>query len=316
MPLDLTVIAAVPEAVPGTRQAPSLTTNAMRTFNFNPVPIQSNQVRRAIDVPYPGRRPSLKTAIHSRVPFSVELAGAGTATGVPFWAPLLRGCLFGAPVVGASDVTLPLDSAGDGGALSIDWWKDNARQQVFGARGNAVLDFTEKQLPSMALDYLGLIVAGVPVQANAPGAVTLPTDVQPVEVNLANTAIVLDGFTLGCRSFSLDLGMKTTLYSTTGSRSIIFDKAEDGDRRSAGGTLVAELPDPSVKNYFADVLAGTARSFSLTHGTVAGNIIEITSSRFVPEDITFSVESNRLFMNMPFSLVPSAAGNEFTLKTK
>lgn len=317
MPLDTTIIAAVPETVAGTRQAPSLATNALTVFGFNPVPIQSSEVRRAIDVPYAGRRPSLKTGVHSRVPFSVELSGAGAAAGVPFWAPLLRGCMFGASVPnGAIDCAHPLTSVGDGGALSIDWWKDNARQQLFCGRGNAVFDFTEKQLPGLAFDLLALIVAGVPVQANTAGAVTLPTYPAPVEVNLANTAITLDGFTLGCRSFSLDLGMKTTLYSTTGSRSIIFDKAEDGDRRSAGGTLVAELPDPSVKNYFADVLAGTARTFTLTHGTVAGNIIEISSSVFVPTDITFSVESNRLFMNMPFSLVPTAAGNDFALKTK
>lgn len=316
MPLDITVLAAVPETVPGTRQTPSLASNALTAFNYAPVPIQSSDVRRSIDLPFPGRRPALKTGVHSRQPFSVELSGAGTAQGVPFWAPLLRGCMFSASVPnGIINCGHPLNSVGDGGSLSIDGWKDNSRQQLFGARGNAVFDFTEKALPRIDFDFLALIVPGVPVQANTPGAVTLPTYPAPVEVNLANTAVILDGFTLGCRSFSLDLGMKTTLYSTTGSRQIIFDKAEDGDRRSVGGTLVAELPDLATKNYFADVLAGTARSFSINHGTVAGNIINIASTVFVPRDITFSVESNRVFMNMPFAMVPSAANNDFTLTT-
>lgn len=316
MPLDTTVLAAVPETVPGTRQAPSLTTNALVSFNYNPVPMQANEVRRSIDLPFPGRRPALKTGVIARHPFSVELSGAGTANAVPFWAPLLRGCMFGASVPnGVINCGHPLSSVGDGGALSLDGWKDNIRHQAFGMRGNAVFDFTEKALPRIDFDFLGLIVTGPPATANTPGAVTLPTYPSPVEVNLANTAIVLDGFTLGCRSFSLDLGMKTTLYSTTGSRSIIFDKAEDGDRRSAGGTLVAELPDPTAKTYFADILAGTPRAFSLTHGITAGNIITIASSVFVPLDITYSVENNRIFMNMPFALVPSAANNDFTLTT-
>lgn len=316
MPLDLNVLAAVPETVPGTRQAPSLASNALVAFNYAPVPIQSGEVRRAIDLPFPGRRPALKTGVLARHPFSVELSGAGTAAGVPFWAPLLRGCMFGASVPNASiNCAHPLNSVGDGGALSFDGWKDNVRMQAFGMRGNAVFDFTEKALPRIDFDYLGLIVPGAPATANTPGAVTLPTYPAPVEVNLANTAVILDGFTLGCRSFSLDLGMKTTLYSTTGSRSIIFDKAEDGDRRSAGGTLVAELPDPTAKSYFADVLAGTARSFSVAHGTVAGNIITIASSVFVPLDITFSVDANRILMTMPFALVPTAANNDFTLVT-
>lgn len=315
MPLDINVLAAVPETVSGTRQVPSLVTNALIGFNYNPVPIQSGEVRRAIDLPFPGRRPALKTGVIARHPFSVELSGAGTAAGVPFWAPLLRGCMFGVSVPNASiNCAHPLNSVGDGGSLSFDSWKDNIAMKAFGMRGNAVFDFTEKALPRIDFDYLGLI-QGTPVTAAAPGAVTLPTYPAPVEVNLANTAVILDGFTLGCRSFSLDLGMKTALYSTTGSRGIIFDKAEDGDRRSAGGTLVAELPDPATKNYFADVLAGTPRAFSLAHGTVAGNIITIASSVFVPLDITFSVDANRILMTMPFALVPTAANNDFTLVT-
>lgn len=316
MPLDLTVLAALAETVPGTRVNPVLSTDAFTSFGYNPTPIQAGDVRRAIDLPFPGRRPAMRTGVHQRHAFSVELSGAGTATGTPFWARLLRGCMFTAPTVGASDVTLPLDSTGDGGALSIDGWKDNVRHRVFGARGNAVFEFVEKQLPRINFDFLGLIHGGTPADASAPGAVTLPSYPAPIEVNNTNTAIILDGFTLAARSFTLDLGMKTSLYSTTGSRAIIFDKDEEGDRRSVGGTLVAELPDPAAKSYFADVQAGTVRTFSLTHGTSAGNIIELTSTRFVPRDITYTTESNRIFMNMPFDLVPNAAGNDFTLKTR
>ena len=316
MPLDTTVLGIVPEVTPGTYLAPVLSTDALVTFGYNIVPIQSEEVRRAIDLGFPGRRPSTKTGVHARHTFSVELAGAGTATGVPFWAKILRGCLFGVAVPGASSVSIPLASNGDGGSLSISGWKDQERFRARMGRGNAVFTFTEKQLPRIDFDLLGLIEGAGPSDASAPGAVTLPTYPNPVEVNLANTVIQVDSYTLGMREFSLDLGMRTELYSTTGSRAIIFGKDESGDRRSPSFRLRAELPGAAAKDYFAPTLAGTPLSFSLVHGITAGNIIEMASSRLVFEDIQLSVESNRIFMDATGGFIASAANNDFTLVTK
>ena len=315
MPLDLTTLGVALEVTPGTFVPPNLATDALITFGHSVVPIQSDAVRRAIDLPFAGRRPAAKTGVHARHSFSVELAGAGTAVGVPTWARVLRGCLFGAAVPAASEVGIPLSNAGDGASLSIAAWKDQERFQARMARGNAVFTLTEKALPRIDFDFLGLIEGAVSAAA-APGATTLPVSPDPVEVNLANTVITVDGFTLGCREFTLDLGMKTELYSTTGSRAIIFGKSEDGDRRSPSGRIRAELPGAAAKDYFAACLAGTPLSMALTHGTTVGNIIQIASSRLVVEDIQLSVESNRVFMDLTYGLIASAANNDFTLVTK
>ncbi|WP_439532029.1 phage tail tube protein [Polymorphobacter sp.] len=315
MPLDTTVLGAKLETTVGTFAAPSLSTDALVTFNYQITPIQSEEVRRAVDLGFPGRRPSTKTGVHARHAFSVELSGSGTATTAPFWAKLLRGALFGAAVPGASSVSIPLASTGDGASLSLSGYKDSERFQARMVRGNAVLSFVEKQLPRIDFDFLGLI-EGSPTAAAAPGAVTLPTYPNPVEVNLANTVIIVDGFTLGCREFTLDLGMKTELYSTTGSRAIIFGKDETGDRRAPSGRILAELPGAAAKDYFGPTLSGTPLSFSLVHGTAAGNIIELASSNLVFEDIQLTVESNRVFMSATVGFVATAANNDFTLITK
>lgn len=314
---DISVVAVVPETVAGVRQAPSLATDALIVFDYSITPVEGQTGERSIDLPYPGARPDIDTGVHAIHEFSVELTGAGTAIGVPHWARLLRGAMFGAAVPTVSDCGMPLISTGDGGALSLDGWKDKAKHEAFGMRGNAVFTFTEKALPSIRMRLLGLLPNDMtPMVSAVPGAVTLPVYPGPVEVNLNNTVIMLDGVTLGVRSLTLDLGMQAEFYSTTGSRSIIFGKSSSADRRGIGGTLVAELPDPAIKNYFPASRARTVMPFTLTHGTAVGNIIEIASTRFIPGRITYSVESNRIFMNMPFRLVPSAANNELTLVTK
>lgn len=310
MPLDTSIIAWKNEAVPGTFAAPTFAADALQVFNYAVTPIQGQQVRRAVDVPYAGRRPSVRTAIHAAHSFEMELSGAGSANGVPWWAKVLRAAMFGAAVPGVAECAIPLTSAGDGGAGSILGNKDNIQHRGFSTRGSIVFNFTEKDLPRIGFSGLCLIEGGEPAVASTPMGVVLPVYPAPVEVNLRNTAIFLDTFLLGVRSLTIDMGMKTVFYSHTGARAIIFDKAEDGDRRSAGGTLVAELPDPAVKEYFSAVGAGTPLAFDLTHGTVAGNIIDITSLGFVATDITYSVENNRLFMNMEFDLVPSGGGND------
>ena len=311
--LDTSVLLAKLETVAGTDSVPTVGADAFIVKNYQMTPFEAQEVRRNIDRGFAGANPSLPTAIHARHTFEVELCGSGAAATPAKWGTLLRGCMFGAPVT-AADVTYPLTSTGDGSSLSIYGFKENGRAKGLMTRGNARFSFVEKQLPSLSFDYMSLI-SGSPFANAAPGAPTLPVYPAPVEVNLANTAISLDGFTLGVRSLEINLGMKTVFYSTTGGRAIIFDKSEDGDRRAVSFTLVAELPDPSVKEYFTALAAGTLMAFALTHGVTAGNIITMSSAVAMVTAITFSVENNRLFMNVTGSLVPSAANNELTLKT-
>lgn len=314
--LDLTVLLAKAEAFPGTAVVPVIATDAFIVSNYQVTPMASQAVRRNIDRGFPGAVPSLPTAIHAKHSFDVELCGSGVAATPAKWATLLRACMFAsAPTIGASDVTYGLNSSGDGDALSLYGFKDSARHQSKMVRGNVKFSFAEKQVPKMSLDLMGLLIGATPMDSAAPGAPTLPVYPAPVEVGLINTLVQLDGYTVGMRSLDIDMGMKAVYYSTTGARAIIFDKSDDGDRRAATAVLVCELPDPATKNYFATVLAGTEVAFSVVHGITAGNIVSLTSAHAVIGEITYSVENNRIFANIPLTFVPSAAGNELVLKT-
>ena len=319
MPInDTSIILAKVEPVYGTYTAPDPATDAQVVFGYNPTPLESEQVRRQIERGFPGIYPSKRTAKRARDPFSVELTGGGAvATPAPF-APLLRACLFGAPVptVG-TDCAYPLVSTGDGSSISLLSYKGElARMRRKGVRGNLTMDFTERQLPFLAFDLIGLIEGASTVDAGVPAGVVLPTYPAPVEVNLDNTAVQLGGATLGLKQLTINFGLKTEYYSTTGGRAVIFGKDDSGDRRSITGSARFEMPDPATKNYFADLDSDVPLAFSLIHGTVAGNIVELSSARTFISNVAMSVEQGKLFLNVDLEFVPSAANNELVFKTR
>lgn len=316
--LDTTIIAAVAESTYGTYASPTPAANAMAVFNHVVTPMESEEVRRQVERGFPGVNPSTYTAIRQRHQFSTELAGSGVVDTATFWAPLLRGCLFAAPsVTAATRVDYPLDSAGDGGSISLVAFKgENARHRIRGARGTASLVFEERAIPRTEWDFVGLLEGTSPMDAGAPGTINLPTPPVGQEVSLLNTVIQLGGFTLGVRRLSISLGNKVEFFSTTGQRAVVFGKDESGDRRAVVADAVFELPNPATRNFFADILPRTELAFSLIHGLTAGNIIEITSARAVLGRATYSVEQNRVFMNCPIEFIPSAAGNELVVRTR
>lgn len=321
MPLDTSFLAVKAETTPGTWATPTFAANALTVRSLRIDPFNATTLRRNIEQPFAGSRPSLPSGVHRGFGFELELSGkgAGLAGSVAAWAPVLNMMLFGAAVPSASEVAYPLTSAGDGGANSLLLLKDTLMHEARGARANAVFNFTEKQTPFVAIDGLALFrTDGEVYTAGASTGIALANYAAPVEVNLANTVITLDGFTLGVREFTLDLGLSPSLYTTTNQRAIIFGKDEAKDRRGAKFTMKFELPDSASKNYSASLAAGSQIAFSLVHGVTSGNIVQLSSSSAIIETISYSSEDNRIFASVAGVLVPtgSAGNNEFTLVTK
>jgi hypothetical protein len=310
MPLATSFLAAAVETTPGVWATPTLAANALTVRNLTIDPFNTATLRRNIDKGFAGANPSIPSNVHRGYSFEMELSGSGTANTPALWQTMLRGSMFGAGVPGGTSVSYPLISAGDGGALSMLLLKDTIMHEVRGARGNAVFTLNEKGLPILAFTGLGLFrTAGQVYTAGSSAGLSLATYPAPVEVNLENTVITLNGFTLGVREFSVDLGMKTQLYSTTGSRQVIFGKDDEGDRRAVKFRMSFELPDTTSINYSASLAAGSIIPFTLVHGTTAGNIIELSSTRAIAETITYSEDANRLFATITGVCTPNGAGN-------
>ncbi len=323
MPLSTKLLATKVETTPGTWTAPSWATDAFPVQNLRISPFNAQTLRREIDLPYAGSRPSAPSQIHRAVGFDFELSGSGTANTPVAWANFLRAALFAAGVPAGAQVGYPLTSAGDGAALSAIACMGPFAHEMRMLRGTLTFSFTEKQLPRASFDGLGLFrTAGeIQVPPNLTG-LTLPSYPAPIEVNVENTLIRLDAFTLGVREATITLNNKTQLFSTTGERSIVFGKDADGDRRNARFRVVFELPDLASKNYASSIAAGTFLAFTIVHGTTAGNIIEIGTVAGTPsaqiESFTIEDVDNRTMATMEGVLVPSGGtgNNELSLVTK
>lgn len=310
MPLATSFLAAVVETTPGTWAAPTLAANALTVRNLTIDPFNTSTLRRRLDKGFAGGNPSIPSNVHRGYSFEMELSGSGAANTAVLWQTMLRASMFNAGVPGGSSVSYGLTSTGDGAALSMFLLKDTILHEVRGARGNAVFTFNEKAAPFIAFTGLGLYrTAGQVYAAGSSSGLSLGTYPAPLEVNLENTVITLNGFTLGVREFSLDMGMKTQLYSTTGSRQVIFGSDDEGDRRAVKFRMSFELPDTGSINYSASLAAGSIIPFTLVHGTTAGNIIELSSTRAIAETITYSEDANRLFATITGVCTPNGAGN-------
>lgn len=323
MPGSVKLLAAKVETTPGTWSSPSWAADAFVVQNLRITPFNSTPLRRENDQPYAGSRPSAPSQVHRAIAWDWELSGSGSAnTPVP-WQVFLRAAMFGAGVPGGSAVTYPLTSAGDGSALSLIPSMGPFSHETRMARGTITFSFIEKQLPRASFEGLGLLrTAGVIQTATDTTGLSLTPPTPPVEVNLANTLIRLDTFTLGVREAVIALNMKTQRYSTTGEESIVFGKDADGDRRNVRFRVVFELPDLASKNYASAITAGTLLAFTIVHGTAAGNIIEIGTVSGTPsaqiESFTIEDVDNRTMATMEGVMVPTGAGgnNELSLVTK
>ena len=313
MPRDLYAGMAKVEATYGTMETLLPASDGFLFFDLNRQPEQADVIRRRTQRPYPGAvggKSIRRRVSHS---FGVELAGSGTATTAARWSTLLRGCTFGAPVIGTVDVTYPLSNVIPYGSLSIASYRENIRVRGRGSRGSVVLNFEEGSDPWMTFDLLGLRVAAA--DASSPGTVDVSAWREPMDVSTANTVFTLDGVQPGLRSAKIDIGVITDFDSAVGYEEIAISKSDAGDARAITCEFVIRCPDLLTKNYYSSI-NGAVVPFSLVHGVGAGNVIDVSSTLFKIENISEGVTTGNVDLTITGSCVPTAANNEITLKTR
>ena len=314
MPRDLYAGMAKLEATYGTMETLAAASDGFLFFDLNRQPEQADVIRRRTQRPYPGAvggKSIRRRVSHS---FGVELAGSGAATTPARWGTtLLRGCTFGAPIIGTVDVTYPLSNSIPYGSLSIASYRENIRVRARGSRGTVTLNFEEGSDPYMSFDLLGLRVSAA--DASAPGTVDVSAWREPMDVSTANSVFTLDGVQPGLRSAKIDIGVITDFDSAVGYEEIAISKSDAGDARAITCEFVVRCPDLATKNYYSSI-NGAVVSFSLVHGVGTGNIIDVSSALFKIEQITEGVTTGNVDLTITGSCVPTAANNELTLKTR
>jgi hypothetical protein len=281
--------------------------DAVLVRDLNITPQQSDTVSRDLIRPYLGASEILLANTRVECTFSVELAGSGTAGTAPQYGKALQACGLSETVVAATSVTYaPVSSNFD--SVTIHYNIDGVRHKVTGARGTFTLNANVGEIPTIDFTFTGIY--------NAPDDSALPTatyanQATPLIFKNGNT----DTFSLlsysGClQSVSMDLGNSIVYRELIG-----CDKEVLITDRSANGTVVVEAPTIAQKDYFAAALTdGTLGNLTFQHGTVAGNIVDFSSTRVDIGDVSYSDQDGIAMLNMPYTAIPSTAGNdEFSL---
>jgi hypothetical protein len=294
-----TILAKI-ETTYGTDSTPTGAANAILVRNMTITPLNAELVNRDLVRPYLGASEQLLASAYVSIEFEVEMAGSGTAGTAPAYGPLLRACGM-AEADGASDVVYtPVSSSFE--SVTLYHNVDGVLHKITGARGNVELDIRARQIPVFKFTFTGLYNA--PTDTAAP-AVTYTAFQTPLAANSDNsTGFSLFSYSGALESLSLNLNNAISYRSLIGAEDVLMTD------RQVSGTVMFEAPTIAAKDFFTVALGTALGALDITHGTTAGNRVQITSSRVSAQNPTYQDQDGIMMMQVPVRLVPSTAGND------
>jgi hypothetical protein len=290
------------EATYGVDAAPTGAANAMLMTNVK-VTHLADELSRELLLPYFGLQGVILTGRHIRIEGEIEVAGSGTAGTLPAFGPLLSACGMAAVVVEGVSVTYSPVSGGFTSA-SIYYNRDGERHIALGARGNVTWSFVPRQIPRFKFSLLAL--EGTIADQVLP-EVDVTDFVTPVPVSRANTTFSLHGVSPVTESVEFDLGQKVE------PRFLIGEDTIKVTGRGSTGKAVLQAGTLAEKDWYAIAGARTRAALSLTHGTVAGNIVTVAAPAVevgLPEEGETQKIVNR---TLGLGFVPVNGNDELTI---
>ena len=281
-------------------------TDVVLVRDLSITPQSSDVVNRDVVRPFLGASEQLLANTSVEVSFSVELAGSGAAGTAPRYGAALKACGLSETVSSGTSVTYaPVSSSFS--SVTIHYNTDGVRHKVTGARGTVVLNASVGEIPSLDFTFTGIYNA--PDDSALP-SVTYGNQATPLVFKNGNTtSFQLLSFSAALMSLSMDLGNSTVYRELVGGTKevIITDRA-------ASGSVSIEAVALSSKDYFAAALTDSSLgNLTITHGTAAGNIVSLSSAKVDIGDVAYGEADGIQMLEIPYTLVPSASGNELSL---
>ena len=299
------VILIETESSYGTDPTPAATDVVLVT-DLSITPQSSDVVNRDVVRPYLGSSEQLLANTRVECTFSVELAGSGTAGTAPRYGSALKATGLSETVASGTSVTYaPVSSSFS--SVTIHYNIDGVRHKVTGCRGTFTITAEVGSIPTIDFTFTGIY--------NAPTDTALPTVTYG---NQATPLIFKNGNTTGfqllsyagaLQSLTMDLGVSTVYRELVGGTKevIITDRASNG-------SVSIEAPTIAQKDYFTAALTDSSLgNLQFLHGTTAGNKVQLTSTKVDIGDVNYGEMDGVAMLEIPYTLVPSAANNEFSL---
>jgi hypothetical protein len=298
------------EGTEGTDSAPVVGADAILTRDYAPNVLESDTRTRNLDLQWFGARPQTLAAMRRGATFNIDMAGSGTAVGIPSWMKMNRIAGFDAGVVnGIISVTQSPISAS---VPSASHWAyiDNLLLKAVGCRASMGIRIEDDEFPFFTYTLLGRAPTTLAEEAT-PGTPTLTAWKDPVLANSANTTFALDGYALPLRRLELDANADLALRSLIGPQDRV-----NWRNRALGGRILAELPDLSAKDYFQKIPTGATMIMALVHGTTTGNIVEVNAPKVQITGIDIPEEQGFAMLAMDVILLPNAGNDEITFLSR
>lgn len=295
------IVLAKIETTYGTDPTPTGAANAILVRNLDVTPIDIEYASRDLVRPYLGISEQLVGGRNVKASFEVEMAGSGAAGTAPAYGPLLRACGLSETISAGVSVTYaPVSTSFESVTIYVN--VDGVLHKITGARGTVSLEMTAKAIPVYRFEFTGLY------QAVVDGAAPTPTYtgfITPLPVNATNSSgFALHGYSALMQSLSMALGNEVVYRNLVAQESVIITD------RQATGQVTIEAPTIAQKDYFTAVTSVTLGSLALTHGTTAGNKVEIAASSTVQVTSPTYQESDGIAMlQMNLNFIPTGSGN-------
>ena len=299
------VILIETESSYGTDPTPAATDVVLVT-DLSITPQSSDVVNRDVVRPYLGSSEQILANTRVECTFSVELAGSGTAGTAPRYGSALKATGLSETVSSGTSVTYaPVSSSFS--SVTIHYNVDGVRHKVTGCRGSFTISAEVGSIPTIDFTFTGIY--------NAPTDTALPTvtygnQATPLIFKNGNTSgFQLLSYAGALQSLTMDLGVSTVYRELVGGTKevIITDRASNG-------SVTIEAPTIAQKDYFTAALTdSTLGNLAFLHGTTAGNKVQLTSSKVDIGDVNYGEMDGVAMLEIPYTLVPSSANNEFSL---
>ena len=299
------VILIESESSYGTDPTPSATDVVLVT-DLSITPQSSDVVNRDVVRPYLGSSQQLLANTRVECTFSVEFCGSGTAGTAPRYGSALKACGLSETVASGTSVTYEPISA-NFSSITIHYNVDGVRHIVTGCRGNVALSAEVGAIPTLDFTFTGIYNA--PTDTALP-SVTYGNQATPLIFKNGNTSsFQLLSFAGALQSLNFDIG-----------NSIVYRELVGGTKevlltdRAANGSVTIEAPTLAQKDYFTAALSDTALgNLTVTHGTAAGNICRLSSTKVDIGDVSYGEMDGVTMLEIPYTLVPSSANDELSI---
>lgn len=279
--------------------------SAMLCRAMTPRPVVLESSERNNIKPYFGNDGSVVTSVYSECELEVELAPSGSVGVAPKWAPLLQACAFAETITtGVSVVYSPITNGQQ--AISIDIFIDGIRHRMTNAKGTVSFELKAKSIPVLKFKFTGFNEAVV--DATMPAGVNYSAFTDPLAVNYDNTpSWSLHGITGALDSVSFDMASKVVYRNIPGKQSVEITG------RAPSGSITLEMDTIATKDWFNAVIKADLGTLSITHGKVAGKIVQVTNPKVQLLDPSYSDSDGTLMINMKTVFKPNLGNDELII---